>query len=157
MGKYEDALEHQLKALEIWEKVLPSDHPDLATLYANIGYTYGKLGEHKKELKYRLKALETFKDILSPDSPFFALKYKDVAHTYMSLHEYKKALNYYLSALSINETSLAKNNDYNIKLIMIKEIKNLCNIIADLYEKLNQPKKAKEYRKKADAQTENPE
>ena len=157
LGKYEDALEHQLKALEIWEKVLPSDHPDLATLYANIGYTYGKLGEHKKELKYRLKALETFKDILSPDSPFFALKYKDVAHTYMSLHEYKKALNYYLSALSINETSLAKNNDYNIKLIMIKEIKNLCNIIADLYEKLNQPKKAKEYRKKADAQTENPE
>ena len=37
MGNYPEAKTNYLKALAICEKSLPSDHPDLATSYNNLG------------------------------------------------------------------------------------------------------------------------
>jgi tetratricopeptide (TPR) repeat protein len=45
-----------LKALDIYRKILPPDHEDLAELYEDTGWIYSSLGEEEKYLEYRLKA-----------------------------------------------------------------------------------------------------
>jgi tetratricopeptide (TPR) repeat protein len=51
MGEYS-------KALEISQKTLPPNHPDLGTSYNNIGGVYKSMGEYPKALSYYEKALE---------------------------------------------------------------------------------------------------
>ena len=43
VGNYKEALRYIQKALNIQEKSLPSDHPNLATLYGNLAIIYEKL------------------------------------------------------------------------------------------------------------------
>ena len=40
MGEYSKALSYYEQALEILQKTLPANHPDLATSYNNIGLVY---------------------------------------------------------------------------------------------------------------------
>ena len=58
LGDHGKALEFLLKALEIREKVLPPEHPDLAISYNNVSCTYSELGDTEKDLEYGLKALK---------------------------------------------------------------------------------------------------
>ncbi|MBK8426132.1 MAG: tetratricopeptide repeat protein [Lewinellaceae bacterium] len=57
LGEHQKVWNTMKKALAIWGKVLPSDHPDLALSYNNLAETYGALGEHRKRLEYNEKAL----------------------------------------------------------------------------------------------------
>ncbi|MBK8426134.1 MAG: tetratricopeptide repeat protein [Lewinellaceae bacterium] len=63
-GNNHKSLEYNQKALSIWEKVLPMDHPDLAISYNNLSSTYGALGEHQKSLEYHEKALAIREKVL---------------------------------------------------------------------------------------------
>lgn len=101
LGDHGKAQEYQLKALEIRERVLPTDHPDLATSYNNMGNTYDDLGDHEKALEYQLKALAIQKRVLPSDHPDLASGYNNVATTYDDLDDHEKALEYHLKALEI--------------------------------------------------------
>ena len=106
LGDHNKALECKLKALEIYEKVLPPDHPDLAISYGNVGTTYGDLGDHNKALEFILKALEIHKKVLPPEHPDLATSYNNVGTTYGELGDHKKALKFMLKALAIREKVL---------------------------------------------------
>ena len=106
LGDHSKALEFKLKALEIWEKVLPPDHPHLAVSYNNVGLTYGDLGDHSKALEFKLKALEIFEKVLPPDHPDLATSYNNVSCTYSELGDTEKDLEYGLKALEIQEKVL---------------------------------------------------
>jgi tetratricopeptide (TPR) repeat protein len=58
MGEYAKALSYYEKALKIWEKTLPPNHPDLSTSYNNIGWVHDNMGNYSKSLLYYGKALE---------------------------------------------------------------------------------------------------
>ncbi len=51
-GKYTEAITYYEKSLEIREKTLPANHPDLASSYNNIGLVYKNMGEYSKALSY---------------------------------------------------------------------------------------------------------
>ena len=106
LGDHSKALEFKLKALEIWEKVLPPDHPDLAASYNNVGSTYGNLSDHRKALEFKLKALEIRKKVLPPDHPDLATSYNNMGTTYSGLGDHRKALEFMLKALEIREKVL---------------------------------------------------
>ena len=57
-GDYEKALWYYEKGLEIRQKTLPPNHPDLATSYNNIGVVYDNMGEYSKALSFYEKSLE---------------------------------------------------------------------------------------------------
>ena len=69
LGEHHRELEYLEKALKIRKKVLPENHPDLATSYDNVGMTYGELGEHRRALEYKEKALEIRKKVLPENHP----------------------------------------------------------------------------------------
>jgi len=51
-GEYADAIVFYEKALDIYGKTLPPNHPNLAKLYSNIGVTYQDMSEYSKALSY---------------------------------------------------------------------------------------------------------
>jgi tetratricopeptide (TPR) repeat protein len=65
MGEYSKALSFCEKAHEIRRETLPSNHPDLAASYSNIGWAYDNIGEYSKALSFHEKAHE----ILQKNSP----------------------------------------------------------------------------------------
>ena len=60
------------KALEIRQQSLPSNHPDLASSYNNIGIVYDSMGEYSKALSSYEKALEIRQQSLPPNHPDLA-------------------------------------------------------------------------------------
>jgi tetratricopeptide (TPR) repeat protein len=58
MGEYSKALEFYEKDLEITLKVLPENHPDLATNFSNIASLYYEIEEYSKALSLYERALK---------------------------------------------------------------------------------------------------
>jgi tetratricopeptide (TPR) repeat protein len=108
LGIYGKALEFELKALTIREKVLDKNHPHLATSYNNVSVIYISLGDLKKALEYGLKALAIYEKVLDKDHPDLATSYDNISQTYLNLKDLNKALEYGLKALVIREKVLDK-------------------------------------------------
>ena len=140
LGDHKKALEYKLKALKIWETVLPANHPDLALSYNNVGYTYGDLGDHEKALEYKLKALEIFEKVLPANHPSLATSYNNVGATYGALGDHEKELEYQLKALEIGEKVLPANHP---------ALATSYNNVGGTYGDLGNHEKALEYQLKA--------
>jgi hypothetical protein len=56
LGEYTEALAFYTQAVEIKQKILPPNHPDLATSYKKIGSVYENMGEHLKALSFYERA-----------------------------------------------------------------------------------------------------
>ncbi len=56
MGDLQVALYYKMKSLSIEEKVLPENHPQLASSYNNLALIYQDMGELEKARKYELQA-----------------------------------------------------------------------------------------------------
>ena len=106
LGKHNVALEYKLKALQIYENLLPQNYPILATSYSNIGLTYSQLGNSKMALKYMLSALEVAEKILPPDYSCLAIFLDNIGLIYSNLGNYSKALECKLNALEIQKNIL---------------------------------------------------
>jgi tetratricopeptide (TPR) repeat protein len=77
-GKYEEAITINEKALEIYQKTLPANHPLLATSYNNIGNVYTSMGEYSKALSHYEKAIEIFEKALPANHPSLATSYNNI-------------------------------------------------------------------------------
>ena len=51
LGHHNEALELQERTLAMRKRVLPADHPDVATSMGNLAHTYGELGRHTEALE----------------------------------------------------------------------------------------------------------
>ena len=68
-GEYEKAIEFYEKSLEISQKTLPPNHPDLATSYNNIGLVYDNMDEYSKALSYYERSLDIRQHSLHHNHP----------------------------------------------------------------------------------------
>jgi tetratricopeptide (TPR) repeat protein len=109
-GDYENAIEYHEKALEIRQKTLPPNHPDLAQSYNNIGGVYDNMGEYSKALSFYEKALEIYQKTLPPNHPDLATSYNNIAMVYMNMGEYSKALSFFEKTHEIFEKTLPPNH-----------------------------------------------
>jgi tetratricopeptide (TPR) repeat protein len=139
-GKYEEAITVHEKALEIFQKTLPANHPLLATSYNNIGNVYKSMGEYSKALSYFEKALEIRQKTLPANHPDFAESYSNIAAVYYSMSEYLKALSYYEKALEIYQKTLPANHPL---------LATSYNNIGNVYKSMGEYSKALSYFEKA--------
>jgi len=98
------------KSLEIYQRTLPPNHPDLAVCYNNTGFLYETMGEYSKALSFYEKSLEILQKTLSPIQPLLATSYYNIAHVYYNMREHSKALAYFERALNIRQHSLPPNH-----------------------------------------------
>ncbi|CAF4588997.1 unnamed protein product, partial [Rotaria magnacalcarata] len=64
MRDYSNALSFYQQAIEICRNILSPIHPDLASVYNNIGLTYDNMEEYAKALSYHEKAIEIRQKLL---------------------------------------------------------------------------------------------
>jgi tetratricopeptide (TPR) repeat protein len=69
ISEYSKALLYHEKALEILQKTLPANHPNLAAFYKNIAVIYDSIKEYPKALSYLQRAQNIFQISLPPNHP----------------------------------------------------------------------------------------
>ena len=79
MGRDKDALKLHEETLKFRKRILPPDHPDIATSMNNLAETYGALGRHKDALKLYEETLKIRKRLLPPDHPDIATSMNNLA------------------------------------------------------------------------------
>ncbi|CAF4565652.1 unnamed protein product [Rotaria sp. Silwood2] len=110
MGEYSKALLYYGRDLEISQKALPPNHPDLATSYLNIGSVYYSTREYSKALSSYERSLEIKKIALPPNHPSLASSYNNSGMVYINMGEYSKALSSYERSLEIRKIALPPNH-----------------------------------------------
>ncbi|CAF0790511.1 unnamed protein product [Adineta steineri] len=135
-GDYEKAIWYYEKALEIEQKTLPSNHPDLAISYNNIGSVYDKMGEYSKALSYHEKALKIRKKTLPTNHPSLAAPYNNIG----LMGEYSKALSSHEKALEIWQKTLPSNH---------LNLATSYNNIGSVYDSMGEYSKALSFYEKA--------
>ncbi|CAF3966410.1 unnamed protein product, partial [Adineta steineri] len=120
---------NNIGTLGIYQETLPSNHPDLATSYSNIGLTYSEMGEYSKALSYYEKALEIQEKSLPSDHPDSAITYNNIGSVYDFMGEYSKTLSYYERALEILKKTLPLNHP---------DLANLYNNVGNVHNKMGE-------------------
>ncbi|CAF3469288.1 unnamed protein product [Rotaria sp. Silwood1] len=110
MGEYSKALSYYERALDIREKVLSPNHPDLALCYNNIGSVYANMGKYSEALLYYEKDLKISQQSRTSIHPNLAISYHNIGNVYAIMGEYSKALSSYEQALAIDKAILPENH-----------------------------------------------
>ncbi|CAF0784355.1 unnamed protein product [Adineta steineri] len=139
-GDYVKAIWYFKHVLQLQQKTLPSNHPDLAFSFNNIGCVSDGMGEHSKALSFYEKALEIKQKTLPSNHPSLATSYSNIAHAYEKMEEYSKALSYYEKALEIDKKTLPLNHPH---------LATSYNTIGNVYNYVGEYSKALSYYEKA--------
>ena len=123
--KFKKALEYYTKALEIEEKALGKEHPNVALAYNNIGAIHNEKGDYRKALECHQKALEIEEKVLGVEHPNTAMSYNNIGSVYFHLRKYSEALEYYQKALAIWEKALGENHPN------VQTVKNNINTVTE--------------------------
>ena len=139
-NRYQEALEYQEKALEIFKEVLGEKNANTASSYNSVGISYEELGDRKKGLEYQEKALEIRRKVLGEKNADTASSYNNVGMSYWELGERKKGLEYKEKALEIFKEVLGEKN--------VDTASSYHNVGVSYWE-LGDRKKGLEYQEKA--------
>ncbi|HEX7958962.1 MAG TPA: CHAT domain-containing tetratricopeptide repeat protein [Terriglobales bacterium] len=126
-GKYDEAQSMLEKTLEIREKIIGPDHPDIAftlTLEANIAYYKSELAKAEKLFERAIAMLET---TIGPECPQVATRLNNLASVYQVKSELIKAEALHKRALRIREQSLSPEHPD-----IAQSLNNLANVYSDL-------------------------
>ena len=69
LGRHQDALAMQEKALEFRRRVLPDNHPHIGISCLNLGISCHKVGDLHRALQFAREALRIFQATLPPSHP----------------------------------------------------------------------------------------
>jgi tetratricopeptide (TPR) repeat protein len=105
-GNYKEPENLLLKAIEIRERILGTQHPNTAITYNNIGFVYDNQGDYPKALAFYQKALKIREKVLGIEHPDTATTYNNIGGVYYIQGDYPKALEFYQKALKIQEKVL---------------------------------------------------
>ena len=109
-GEYDKAESLYRRSLQIREKVLGPDHPDVATVLDNLGVLYDSLADYPKAELLLKRALEIRKGSLGSDHPKVAVSLTNLGFLHEHLGDYVSAERHYKRALEIGEKALGSNH-----------------------------------------------
>ncbi len=113
---------------------------DVATLYANIGVSYNRLGRYAQALKYKRKGLRLRQRLLEPSDTRLADSFNDMGVAYAIVGNDEMAITYLLGAVKIREANRQSDP---------RKLAPLYSMLATHLESAGDRKAAKKYRKKA--------
>jgi tetratricopeptide (TPR) repeat protein len=112
-GKYNFAKKYYFKALEIREKILPVNHPDLAVSFNSVGVILRINGDYKDAEHCFKKALEIRKVALGEDHSDYAMTLNNLGSLNKIMGDYQAAEQYYKQALDVRKKALGEDHaDY---------------------------------------------
>jgi CHAT domain-containing protein/Tfp pilus assembly protein PilF len=139
-GKYDEARNLVERMLEIHEKELGPNHPDVAADLNNLAILYSISGDYAKGEQLGQRALTLREKALGPEHPDVANTLNNLAIIYKERGEYAKAEPIYLRALAIREKALGPEHT---------DIANFVNNLANLYLEMGDYAKAEPFFQRA--------
>jgi len=139
-GDYDAEREWHLKNLFVYEKILGTVHPVIATITNNIALTYEKQDNNIEALEWHQKALAMDENLHGKEHLDTATSYNNIAIVYGNQGDYKNALEFHLKALYIRGKLLSENHS---------SISQSCNNIGMVYAQMGDYAKALEWLYKA--------
>ncbi|MBD2210878.1 tetratricopeptide repeat protein [Nostoc linckia FACHB-104] len=107
-GRYSEAIPLAQRVLAIQEKVLGTEHPDVAQSLNNLALLYKSQGSYAKAEPLYLRSLAIREKVLGREHPDVAQSLNNLALLYKSQGNYAKAEPLYLRSLAIWEKVLGK-------------------------------------------------
>ncbi|MBM2815940.1 MAG: uncharacterized protein HW421_2702 [Ignavibacteria bacterium] len=92
LGRYEEAVVFGKKALDLYKKILPQNHPDFAKVYSIISKGFKNLGELGPAFNYALDAMKVTKGAKEPNQEEIAHCYYDLGLIFYHFAQYDKAI-----------------------------------------------------------------
>ncbi|PNI77370.1 KLC4 isoform 16, partial [Pan troglodytes] len=99
-GKYKEAEPLCQRALEIREKVLGTNHPDVAKQLNNLALLCQNQGKYEAVERYYQRALAIYEGQLGPDNPNVARTKNNLASCYLKQGKYAEAETLYKEILT---------------------------------------------------------
>src|SRR5215831_1119233 len=124
-GKYDESRPMAERALELREKALGPEHPDVAQSLNNLANLYSLKGDNAKAEPLFQRALAIFEKALGPKHPEVAQSLHNLAIIYSLKGDYAKAEPLHQRALAIREKALGPEHP---------EVARSLNLLARLYE-----------------------
>lgn len=109
-GKNKDALERNLKSLELALQEFGEDHPTVGTSYSRVGHSYYNLGEYPKALEFHQKSISIARRVFGEHHREIGINYINMGLALNGLGDYKEAMEYYQKGLEISIQVLGKNH-----------------------------------------------
>jgi len=103
LGRHKDALKMNEEVLEFRRRVLPADHPDIATSMDNLATTYAYLGRYEDALKVHKEVLVMQWRSLPRDHPDIASSMFSVGIMMFDLGDVAKAMHNMQGAVDMLE------------------------------------------------------
>lgn len=100
-GRQSEAIETSRRALTLAERAYGSAHPQVASLWSNIGTFLNELGRNEESIQASRRGLEIRRQLLSPDHPDLAKSYNTLGNAYADLRRPDAALDSYRTAYEI--------------------------------------------------------
>jgi CHAT domain-containing protein/Tfp pilus assembly protein PilF len=139
-GKYEEALPYIERALEIRERILGPDHPDVSQAINSLAALHYYKGEYSKAEPLYQRALAIWEKSLGPEHLNVAHTLNNLATLYSALGDYVKAEPLYQRALAIKEKALGPDHP---------DVAMSLNNLANLYGALGDHAKAEPLQRRA--------
>ena len=105
-------LENFRKALLIQQKILPENHPSIASSYNNIGIVYQQQGKYAQAIENYQKSLEIKERCFPENHPYIALSYNNIGLVYAKQEKYAFAQVNFQKALAIFKKTLSEKHPY---------------------------------------------
>ena len=112
---FDKALEYNLKALNIMEKILGENNPKTAYYYSKVVDTYIYMGKYDDALKYLNKALSIKKAALGEEHPDLGEYYHNLGELYYRMGDKAKSIESFRAAQSIWEKAFGSEDQRVIK------------------------------------------
>jgi len=109
---YDQCKKLLLKAREIKEKLLGTEHLEVAAINCELADVYGEQGKYQEAEKLYKKSLQIREQILGEEHPDTATSYNNLAVLYAQKKEYHTALSYYMKAYTSYISTLGMNHQY---------------------------------------------
>jgi CHAT domain-containing protein len=105
-GDVQGASSYFERAAAIYEKVLPADHPDLATSLNNLGFDRYRLGHYREAEALYQRALDIRERVLPENHPAIADTLNNLAELYKAVERIDEAIPLLNRALEMRSRSL---------------------------------------------------
>ena len=105
-GDVQGASTYFERAVEIYGRVLPADHPDLATSLNNLGYYRYRLGRYQEAEALYQRALDIRESVLKPNDPAIADTLTNLGELYKARERADESIPLLNRALEIRSRSL---------------------------------------------------
>jgi CHAT domain-containing protein/Tfp pilus assembly protein PilF len=109
-GNYDGAFQFAQRALEIRERLLGTEHPDVAESVENLADIYSDKGEYASAEPLYLRALAICEKSLGEDHPRTSQSLNNLAFLYDYQRKYREAEALYQRSLNICEKALGKDH-----------------------------------------------